>query len=60
MDGGSIVLCVLASLLALRVLWALMKAHEQKIRRELAIQAANAQRAAMIATVKPSEPPGKR
>jgi hypothetical protein len=44
MDGGSIVLCVLASLLALRVLWALMSAHEQKVRREVALEAANAQR----------------
>ena len=49
MDGGSMILCVLASLLALRVLWALMKAHEQKLRRELMIEAANARRTAASA-----------
>jgi hypothetical protein len=45
MDGGSIVLCVLASLLALRVLLVLMKAHEQRVRRELAVETAQARRA---------------
>lgn len=60
MDGGSIVLCVLASLLALRVLWALMRAHEQKFRRDLVIETANARRAASVATAKPSESPTKR
>lgn len=42
MDGGSIILCVLASLLALRVLLVLMKAHEHKVRRDVAVETAQA------------------
>ncbi len=58
MDGGSIALCAFASFLAIRTLLTLMKSHEQKVRRDLAVQTGNARRAA--AAAKPSETPAER
>jgi hypothetical protein len=46
MDGGSIALVAFASFLAIRTLLVLMKAHEQKIRSELAMEAAQRRRVA--------------
>lgn len=53
MDGWSVALGIFAFYLAIRTLTTLMKAHERKVRRELAIQSASTRRTATAA--KPSE-----
>ncbi len=57
MDGWNIALGLFAGFLAIKILLTLMKSHEQKVRREVAIAAANAR---VHPAVAPAEPPATR